>query len=184
MPQLYKILANVFDITSGIVSLLDLATDLVILITWYYDGKIVFFTISLCILILAQLSYLILFYYNHGKNSRDTACHSILSVLCTLPFAPFLSFIFYWVSLDDSWLRNLIDNYLLCYNFEWYRFSPDSAASPKQQYLEEQVYKHPTAIGIFSILTSMTSVCSKLFIMVWAGIGLNGKKNRIFFWLC
>eukprot|EP01083_Nonionella_stella_P101305 287025_1 len=30
----------------------------------------------------------------------------------------------------------------------------------------------------------MTSVCSKLFIMVWAGIGLNGKKNRIFFWLC
>eukprot|EP01083_Nonionella_stella_P111516 327115_1 len=80
MPQLYKILANVFDITSGIVSLLDLATDLVILITWYYDGKIVFFTISLCILILAQLSYLILFYYNHGKNSRDTACHSILSV--------------------------------------------------------------------------------------------------------
>eukprot|EP01083_Nonionella_stella_P109443 319142_1 len=211
MPHLYKVLASIFDITSGIVSLLDLATDLVILITWYYDGKIVFFKISLCILILAQLSYLILFYYNHGKNSRDTACHSILSILCTLPFTPFLSFIFYWVSLDDSWLRNLIDSYLLCYNFEWYRFSPDLSANPKQQYLEEQVYKHvgfllqatieafpqsllqltfivyynhPTPISVFSVLTSMTSVCSKLFIMVWAGIGLNGKKNRIFFWLC
>lgn len=135
-----KAIGALFDIMAGVVSLLDLTTDLIILITWWNEGRMVFFYISLVILSLAQCSYLIVFYMLHGK--KKPCCHSFLSVLCTIPFAPILSFIMYFVSTEDSKLANFIDNYLLCYNCRWEQHSPDRTKSPMQQAIDEKLHKH------------------------------------------
>ena len=191
----YKVVGLVFDIIAAIVSLLDLTTDVIILITWYYQDRMIFFGISLSILILAQCSYVTLFYYNHGNSDRDW-CHSAISVLCTLPFSPILSFIFYLVGDNDSCMRIFIDRFCICFNFEWGHSVGSSQLSPVQNYLEKKLYKHlgflleamieafpqsilqltalvyynePNAISIISILISMSSVCSKIFLLVITG---------------
>ena len=203
----YKLIGFVFDVIAAIVSLLDLATDLIILVTWYQQERMVFFYISLSILILAQLSYVSIFYYNHG--TWDRVCYSILSVLCTLPFAPLLSFIFYLVSKNDSIVRKFIDKFLLCFHFDWNENYVDAQASPQQQYLDEKIYKHlgflleamieafpqsilqltaivyynePNTISVLSILISMSSVCSKIFLIVITG-NLVTWKMKFFIWL-
>ena len=112
----YKAVGRVFDIMAGIVSILDLTTDIIILISWKQQDRMTFFWISLSILILAQLSYVTLFYYNHG--TWDNLCHSFISLLCTLPFAPILSIIFYFVSDKDCKLHTFIDKYLIWYDFD------------------------------------------------------------------
>eukprot|EP01083_Nonionella_stella_P066302 174457_1 len=202
----YKLVGLVFDVIAAIVSLLDFTTDLIILITWYYQDRMIFFYISLSILILAQLSYVIIFYYNHG--TWDPLCHSFLSVLCTLPFTPILSFIFYFVAHKDSKLRVFLDKFI-CFNFHWTSNYVDSQASPQQQYLDDKIYKHlgfvfealieafpqsilqltaivyynePHLISILSILISMTSVCSKIFLLVITG-NLFSWKMKAFVWL-
>ena len=110
------------------------------MIAWYQQDRMVFFWISFAILILAQLSYITVFYYNHGTT--DDPCHGLLSLICTLPFAPILSFVFYFVSDSDSKLRTFIDNYLICFNFSWDSAYVDTQRTPQQQWLEEKLFKH------------------------------------------
>ena len=141
MAPRYKIIGLIFDIIAAIVSLLDLATDLIILVTWYQNDRMIFFWISLSILLLAQMSYITIFYYNHG--TWDNVCHSIISVIFTIPFAPILSFIFYIVSDKESVLRKILDSKCcLCFNFEWGENYVDTQSSPQQQYLSDKLYKH------------------------------------------
>ena len=146
MAPTYRVAGFIFDIITVIVSLLDLSTDLIILLSWYAQGRMEFFWISLSILLLAQLSHVTLFYYNHGRMS-DHCCHTALSVLCTLPFAPFLSFIFYLVADTDSKLRAFIER-IPCFTFEWGSLIDtnsslvDANSTPQQQYAMEKLYRH------------------------------------------
>ena len=96
----YKVLGYAFDIISGVVSLLDLSTDLIILVTWYIEDRMIFFWISIVILFIAQCSYLILFYFNHGacNDGFHGKWQGILSFCGTIPFAPILSFIFHFTA--------------------------------------------------------------------------------------
>lgn len=135
-----KAIGLLFDVMAGVVSLLDLTTDLIILVTWWNQSRMVFFWISLSILSLAQCSYLIVFHAMHGK--RKPCCHSFLSVLCTIPFAPILSFIMYFVTANDSKLAKFIDNYLCCYNFSYEQHIPDRTKSKMQQAIDEKLHKH------------------------------------------
>ena len=138
-----KVFGLVFDITSGIVSLLDLTTDIIILTTWYNQDRMTFFWISISILILAQLSYVTVFYYYHASpDFWDDTLRSFISVLFTLPFAPFLSFIFWAVSDSDSLLRDFIDAYLLCYDFDWNEWYISDTKSVKSKWIERTLYKH------------------------------------------
>ena len=205
----YKQFDKVFDTLAGVVSLLDLITDIIILIGWYQQHRLIFFYISLGILLFAQLAYVVVFYFNHGD--KDDILHSLVSIICTLPFAPFLSFIFYFVSDNDSKLRTFIDKYLLCFNFDWDGHSSSADLSPRQNWLEEKLFKHigflieaifeafpqsilqlaaivyynePNWISILSILISMTSVCSKLFLLIAAIVDYKAWKATIWLWGC
>jgi len=206
----YRSLGLIFDTVSAVVSLLDLCTDVIILVSWHQQNRMVFFWISVCILILAQLSYITIFYYNHG--TRNDPCHSMLSLMCTIPFAPILSFVFYLVSDSNSFLRSFIDDYLLCFNFEWTdNFYQDSNQTAQRQFLEHKLAKHlgflmealieafpqsilqltaivyynePSVISIVSILISMSSVCSKMFLLSLSIAETTRWKIRIFLWLC
>eukprot|EP01084_Bolivina_argentea_P275227 469314_1 len=208
----YKLVGYIFDVIAAIVSLLDLSTDIIIMITWYYSERMTFFYISLSILILAQISYITVFYYNHGETfgGIKSIYNSCISLLFTIPFTPFLSFIFYIVSDKNSKLREFIDKYLICFNFEWGTHYIDLDASPQQQWLDEKLYKHlgfllealieafpqsilqltaivyynePNIISIISILISMCSVCSKLLLLLLTG-EFKGWKLKLWLWLC
>ena len=186
--NLYRWCGLTFDIISAMVSLLDLTTDIIIMITWYNLGRMVFFWISVGILICAQFSYISIFYFNHG--TFEHLWRSFISLIFTLPFSPFLSFIFYLVADQDSVTRDIIDKYLCCYNFDWNSQYIDEQASPQKKFLKKKLYRHlgfilealieafpqsilqltaivyynePNAISIISILISMTSVCSKIY---------------------
>ena len=166
----------------------------------------IFFWISLSILILAQISYISVFYFNHGDFDSDGRW--ILSLICTIPFSPILSFIFYLVSYDNSIIRTFIDK-LFCFNFSWHSQTPDPNQTPAQQYLDEKLYKHlgfileasieafpqsilqltaivyynePNIISILSILISMSSVCSKILLLVLTGNSLKWRM-KLFIWL-
>ena len=188
----YQIIGYVFDVIAAIISILDLSTDVWIIITWYQQERMTFFWISFVILLLAQMAHITVFYFNHGKEITDTRdfLHSVISILFTVPFAPMLSFIFYLVAEDGSFLRRVIDK-LPMYNFDWHKLEIDTDSSKFDQYLETKVYKHagfiteafieafpqsilqltaivyfdePDTLSIVSILISMTSVCGKLFL--------------------
>ena len=131
----------IFDVIAATVSLLDLVTDLVILISWYNRGRMEFFWLSVSILAVAQLSYICIFHYNHRENS-NSFFRIVLSVLITVPLSPFLSFIFYFVAEKDSKLRGFIDRQCCCMSFRWGDHYVDSKASPQRQYISNKLYKH------------------------------------------
>lgn len=133
-----------FDIFSGIISLLDLSTDLIILVQWYNQDRMVFFWISCCILFMAQCSYLGLFHNFHGLRrsiSKDTTLwRVIVSFLFTIPFAPILSFIFHFVSEEDAKLRVWI-NKLPFVHFYWHN-EFYKVPETNKEYLEHVAFKH------------------------------------------
>ena len=207
--QLYKYAGCTFDIISAIVSLLDLSTDIVIIVGWYSQNRMVFFWISVSILICAQLSYIAVFYFDHGRF--DNLYRSFTSLLFTIPLSPILSFIYYLVAEDGSITRDFIDKHLKCYYFTWHSPHVDTEASPEMQYLNAKLYKNvgfilealveafpqsilqltsivyynePNAISIISILISMISVCSKLLLLSASGVRSRQWKLKIFLWLC
>ena len=144
-PELTKrqrTIGLIFDGITGIVSLLDLTTDLIIMASWYHRGRMTFFWIGLSILILAQLSYLSVFHMNHGRapDSKKAFFHSLLSCLCLVPLSPVLSFVFYLVSEEGSCLRSVFDKFR-CFNFDWHSPHSDPQQSPTKKYLERKLYK-------------------------------------------
>eukprot|EP01084_Bolivina_argentea_P121139 214717_1 len=207
----YKLFGIIFDLFGALISLIDLVTDVIILITWYNENKMTFFWISFSILIMAQLTYLLTFHCMHA--ARHNIPYAILSFIFTIPFAPCLAFIFYFVSDEDSYLRQFIDNKsVICFNFDWHKNEINVDANRKQQYLENIFYKHigfileavveafpqsilqltvivyynePNILSIISILISMTSVCSKVFLYVTSSYKGNfvGWKLKLFSWL-
>eukprot|EP01084_Bolivina_argentea_P087745 158475_1 len=55
-------LSTFYDILTILISIADVTTDILVLISFYYENKMIFFYISLAILIVAQLGYLIMFF--------------------------------------------------------------------------------------------------------------------------
>ena len=188
---------RIYDYFAIFLSLLDLTTDILVLIDFYQLGRKTFFWISLSILLSAQLSYVIAFTSRYG----DSFFHSCMLFFCVLPFAPFASIAIY-----------IIESYKLMpdtYN----EYHPDNInKSPMQKWMERKVrshlgfileatieafpqsilqmiaivvfeeYGYTNYIAICSILISMFSVSSKSFVFA-AGTALD-KFTLMFNWLC
>ena len=56
-----KMVDYFYDFTAVVISSLDIVTDLLVVISYYNEGKMVLFRIGLVLLIVAQLAYLLLF---------------------------------------------------------------------------------------------------------------------------
>eukprot|EP01084_Bolivina_argentea_P064368 117404_1 len=102
-----KILAYVYDIFTAIVSLLDVITDIIVLVEFYILGRMPFFYASLTILIIAQLAYCIAFWWKFKKSFDSYAIGSI-GFCCMLPFAPILSFAFFFTENDNTRLSKYL----------------------------------------------------------------------------
>eukprot|EP01083_Nonionella_stella_P136716 416171_1 len=103
-----RILAYVYDIFTAIVSLLDVITDIIVLVEFYIMGRMAFFYASLTILIIAQLAYCIAFWYKFRK-AFATYCLGSIGFCCLLPFAPILSFAFFFTDNRDTRLYQLLE---------------------------------------------------------------------------
>ena len=97
-PSFCKRYGNkIYDYFAIFISLLDLTTDILVLIEFYTLERNAFFIISLIILITAQISYVVAFTSRYGKDEYRSSniLRSILLFICILPCAPFVSIAMY-----------------------------------------------------------------------------------------
>ena len=87
-PSLSRSATLTHDGLTAAASLADMVTDLLVLREFYEKGLTGFFASSLCVLVLAQLSFAFLFTVEH-TNSRFRALGNTTVFICVLPFAQF-----------------------------------------------------------------------------------------------
>ena len=90
----------VYDAIAATISLADLATDIMVIYGYWINSRMVFFTISIIIVILAQVTYAFWFAARYAEHLE--ICSRILTFFFVLPFAPFISFVFMGTLEDDS----------------------------------------------------------------------------------
>ena len=192
-------------ILGQIISILDVTTDIMVCVGFYQKDRMIFFGISLSILLLALIAYDIAFV---GKYSREKPAGDFALFCCLLPISPFIPFILYFTDTNQRPLSIfLMNNCCFTLGFEAEYIPPD--ASKLRKFMEEKIEKHmgfiiealveafPQAIlqmvaiviyneaniiSIISILLSMLSMASKSFVF---SIGLASNIKQLFFnWLC
>ena len=100
----------------GIICIFDFVMDIVILIIWYNEDKIIFFGIGISCIILSQLSYLCAVQLSHGATPKDM----VQSCFLMLPFTSCLEIVWSFTTEPDSQLRKIIDNHrICCCVFDW-----------------------------------------------------------------
>eukprot|EP01084_Bolivina_argentea_P189193 325429_1 len=108
------IINYIFDILTAIISLLDLITDIIVTIQYYYEEKYSFFITSLLILLAAQISYITIFKYRYRYLEEDekalTTFQKIKYSLCLVLLSPILSFIFYFAADENDRLTKFLDD--------------------------------------------------------------------------
>ena len=141
---LFRSLSIVYDLFAITIGTLDLITDILVLISYYTNGHGTLFIISLTVLIIAQISYCIGFAIKNtggfSECSRNIFEITVVS-LCCLPFAPFMSFIFYLTDDKNNWLSKFLTQ-----NFSYIEIDSNNFASqdeaPFRQMMEKKILKH------------------------------------------
>ena len=75
------------------ISLLDLTTDILVLIEFYAAERTTFFVISLSILIIAQISYVVAFISRCGHAARADSIPIFIAILLCTPFVSIVMYI-------------------------------------------------------------------------------------------
>eukprot|EP01084_Bolivina_argentea_P268792 456645_1 len=198
----------VYDTVTVLISIADITTDIIVLLSFYYQSRTVFFIISLCILILSQIAYSIVFiwrydvWYDHGLSVAVPVFFALL------PFGFITSFIIMFTDDPDSWFTELFgdithldtrysiryDNMSATQNkkTQWMikklskniGFITEAAIEAIPQSLLQLIaivyYKEANIISIISIFLSMFSVMTKSIVFS-QGIDI---KTYIWTWLC
>ena len=130
-----------YDIIASIISLLDLVTDVLVMINFYKNGHFGFFNASLCILLFAQIAYVSAFIAKFSSEYGFTGNFILFLVL--LFFAPFLSFIFMLVDSNQSKFAKFIHK-RSCFdlNFSRRQFDSDEQSSALYQWMVDKMNRH------------------------------------------
>ena len=92
-----------YDIITILISIADISTDVIVLISFYIEGRTTLFVISLIILIMAQLCYAVAFIWRYEVFDDSNIWVIIFVFCCLLPIGWIVSFIFYFTDDEDSW---------------------------------------------------------------------------------
>ena len=111
----YEFTSKTADAVFVIISTFDFIMDVIILIKWYNDGKLIFLGLGISFVILTQLAYLAMFHIIHKGRDIDSIT---LSIICTIPFTSCLQMINIFVFHPDSHVRKLF----CCCNIKWDMF--------------------------------------------------------------
>ena len=114
--ETYQITSKIADASFAFIALFDFIMDIIILVKWYNDDKMIFFGVGISFIILAQLVYCCMFHLTHtGNSNTDTT----LSIICTIPFTSCLQIIWILVIDSESLLRKYwcidINIYIIIY---------------------------------------------------------------------
>ena len=105
-----QVINTIYDIFTAIISLLDVITDLMVLVEFYVLSRMEFFYASLIILIVAQIAYCIAFWFKF-ESSYDSFGGAVAAFCCLLPFAPILSFAFFFTADSNSCLSVCLSDF-------------------------------------------------------------------------
>eukprot|EP01084_Bolivina_argentea_P194785 334283_1 len=193
-----------YDVITALISLFDMITDVWILIQWYYQDRMVFFSLSLTILLLANFSYTIVF----NTRYRDFyPCKICFFSWILLPIAPFLSIIMYFIDAcgneyecagyifetrsERRWTENPTKNGGEPIKWMQHKLSKHIGfvlqaimeAFPQccLQLVALMHFNEINIIAIISIIISMASISSKSLIFT-AGTSIN-IKTMMFTWI-
>ena len=196
-----------YDILTIFISIADVTTDVIVLIDFYNKDRMIFFGISLGILILAQCSFSIAFAVRYNTLDSWDAWMATVAFCCCLPFGTLVAFIMYFGSEESTF-----DCLWHCLNYDldlsassW--FSANDKDSKMMKFVKGKLDKHlgfileaaieafpqsllqiiaivyyqeANYISIMSILLSMFSVMSKSLILSQGA----EKYTFIWTWLC
>ena len=114
-------LALFYDILGSIISIIDVATDTICCIQYFRDDRMIFFGISLGILILAQCGYSIACATRFDTIDHWRPWKSCLMFCFCLPFGTLFAFFAYFGSEDGwEWLNEFIRYDLDLDGSRWY----------------------------------------------------------------
>ena len=134
-------LGTLYDIMAQIISILDVTTDVIVCIQYYQRDRMVFFGISITILILALIAYDIAFFINFCDESSNGK--KLALFLFMLPFTPFVPYILYFTADDTSFVSRCLERKCCC--FDLYvrdRNSTSDNVSKLRQFMETKIIKH------------------------------------------
>lgn len=195
-----------FDVFAALVSISDIATDVIVTYNFYQQDRMIFFGLSLTFIILAQLSYIFAFIIQIGDENKPYRI--FLMFLCLLPLSPLISFIFYLTENPDSFTSNLLKDHF-CFSVDFRATNINNNKSKLRQWMKRKLRKHlgfimeslieafpqsilqltaivvyneANIVSIISILISMLSVSSKSFVL---SIQFSMNIKTLFFnWFC
>ena len=105
---------TLYDMITILISFADLGTDLWVLYGYYVKGRKTFFVIGLIIIIMAQLTYCIVFLVKFS-NYHWTVGERICRFFILLPVSWLLGVAFYLSTFDDSWfVKVVMEDWLDC----------------------------------------------------------------------
>ena len=130
----------VYDLLAQIISILDVVTDVIVCVGFYQNGRMIFFGLSLTILILALVSYDGLFVYLYCNESSFTV--HCLMFAAMFPISPFIPFIFFYAEDKDSCLSKLLQRFCCCFLLKFEPRTTTDEASKLKQFFETKIMKH------------------------------------------
>eukprot|EP01083_Nonionella_stella_P123290 371455_1 len=205
-----SLISTGFDTCTSLVSVLDVISDLMVMMYFYERDRMGFFNVSLSIIIATHLTYCLALILTSDQHS--TRCNICIFV-ASLPFAPVLPFLFYFTSDSNTCMHSFIVSILGKFNVvlstadhtnnneetmdafrtwsenKWHKhlgFLIEAVIEAFPQSILQLIYMvhydEVTPILIFSIVVSITSVAIKSFIFsVTRSINW---KTAVFNWMC
>lgn len=133
-------LALCYDILAQVISILDVATDVIVCIQYYENDRMVFFGISLTILLLALIAYDIAFVFSIENETK--AYKHLLMFLVVLPFSPFVPYLMYFIANNDSFVAEMLES-ICCFQIHLQdRISAQDNVSKLRQFMEQKLQRH------------------------------------------
>ena len=136
---IYRNLNKFYDVITALLSVVDLATDVLVMIEYYNKGYTTFFNMSLIVILFAQASYSVAFVLRTWPKHAD-CCDQAWVFIASLPFAPILSFVMYFMAKYE-WFRDCIEQ-CCCKEINFEEPESKQHVTELQAWMEEKIYKH------------------------------------------
>ena len=203
-----KCINILYDIVTIVISIADITTDVIVLLSFYSQSRTNFFIISLVILIIAHVAYSAAFILRFRVLADYELWQAFVVFLVLLPFGSLVAFIIYFTEDYDSkfakWFENLTGlDVEHGFEYIWGRKERSKMAQFMIKKLSKNIgfiieagiealpqsllqitaivyYKEANYVSIASIFLSMFSVMSKSLVFSKA-IDI---KTYIWTWLC
>lgn len=180
-----------FDVFSTSLSFVDLISDVFVSIQFYQEGEYVYFWVSMCIFFIAQCAYVTQF-ETQFSGLFDGMCKRAIRCVLVFPFAQLVPVVVWLAAAEKEWFLRLLKRFGL--NAHQPALS-NNAADPLQQYFSKKWREHwgfiieavveavpqsllqmayivtrgkATPLNVFSIASSLLTVCSKGFLFTFS----------------